>query len=101
MRMYSLKQALRMFKLNNGVYPSTQEGLETLIINPNSQKYSNYGDDGYIERLPLDSWKNPFRYNHYKTDKGDDFQLISFGADGKYGGEGKNADIVYPECKEN
>jgi general secretion pathway protein G len=99
MRMYSLKQALRMFKLDNVVYPSTKEGLEALVKNPNPKKYSNYEEDGYIKKLPLDSWGNSYRYNYYKTDKGDDFQLISFGADGKYGGEGENEDVVYPTCQ--
>jgi len=99
MNMSSLRIALRMFKLDNRVYPSTKEGLEALVKNPNPKKYFNYIDDGYIERLPLDSWKRPIVYIHYNTNKEDDFQLISFGADGKYGGEGENEDIVYPTCQ--
>lgn len=90
---------LKMFKLDNRVYPSTKEGLEALIKNPNLQKYPNYGNDSYTESLPLDSWKKPIVYIHYKTDKGDAFQLISFGADGKYGGEDEDSDIVYPSCE--
>jgi len=42
----------------------------------------------------------PFIYIRYKTDEGDNFQLISFGADGKYGGEGEDEDIVYPHLEE-
>jgi len=98
-KMSSLRRALRTFKLDNRVYPSTKEGLEALVKNPNPQKYFNYIDDGYIERLPLDSWKRPIVYIHYKSNKEDDFQLISFGADGKYGGEGENEDIIYPPCQ--
>jgi len=98
-KMSFLRSALRMFKLDNRIYPSTKEGLEALVKNPNPQKYFNYIDDGYIEKLPLDSWKRPIVYIHYKSNKEDDFQLISFGADGKYGGEGENEDIVYPTCQ--
>jgi len=94
-----LGHSLKMFKLDNGNYPSTKEGVEALIKNPNPQKYFNYIDDGYIEKSPLDSWKRPITYIHYKTNKDDNFQLISFGADGKYGGEGENEDIVYPNCQ--
>ena len=92
-KMYSIAQALKMFKFDNDNYPSEKEGLEALIVNPNPKKYLNYLSSAYIEKLPLDSWKNPFIYIHYQTDKGDKFQIISFGADGE------NLDIVYPDCQ--
>jgi hypothetical protein len=104
-QMGNLKTSLKLFKLDNGNYPSAQEGLGALIINPNPKKYPNYSSGSYIERVPTDSyleivpldfWKNPFRYNHYKIDGEEKFEIISFGADGKYGGE--HDDIVYPDC---
>jgi len=98
-KMSSLKHGLRMFKLDNGNYPTTEEGLEALIVNPNPKKYPNYSRNSYMEKTILDPWKNPFIYINYQTDKGDDFQLISFGADEKYGGEEGNEDIIYPTLK--
>ena len=98
-RMSRITEALKMFKLDNGTYPSTKEGLKALVKNLNPKKYPNYAKDAYLDKLPTDSWKNPFIYIHYKTEKGDAFQLISFGADGKYGGEGEDEDIVYPPIK--
>ena len=96
-----IKEELRMFKLDNGVYPTTKEGLEALITNPNPQKYPNYSDSSYLDTIPLDPFSNPFRYNHYKRDKKDEFELISFGADGKYGGEEDiDKDIIFPACSE-
>ena len=88
--------ALKMFKLDNGIYPSIKEGLGALMKNPNFKKYPNYAASSYLNKVVVDSWQNPFIYICYKTEKGDDFQLISFGADGKYGGEGEDEDIVYP-----
>ena len=99
-KMDSIAQALKMFKLDNASNPSKKEGLEALIINPNPKKYPNYSSASYMEQLSVDGFKKPFIYIHYQTDEGDNFQLISFGADGKYGGEGENEDIVYPDCLE-
>ena len=99
-KMKGAEDALKMFKIDNGVYPTTEEGLNALIKNPNPKEYHNYSSNAYLEKFPLDFWQNPILYIHLKTNKRDNFQLISFGADGKYGGEGENEDIVYPDsCK--
>ena len=98
-KMDSIAQALKMFKLDNDNYPSKKEGLEALIVNLNPKKYPNYSSGSYMRELPRDIFNKPFIYIHYKTDKGDNFQLISFGADGKYGGEGENEDVIYPPIK--
>jgi len=92
-----IKSTLKMFKLDNGVYPTTEEGFNALIKNPNPKKYSNYASTAYLEKFPYDTWQNPMLYIHFKTDKRDDFQLISLGADGKYGGEKEHLDIIYPD----
>ena len=88
-------QALKMFKLDNGVYPSTKEGLETLLSNPDVLKYPYYAPTAYLEHLPTDSWGTEIVY--VKTEDG--FELISYGADRREGGEDEYADIFYSECR--
>lgn len=89
--------ALDMFKINNSVYPSTEEGLEALTKNPDEEKYTNYSTSGYFKdnKLPKDSWGNPFIYIN---DAGK-IDIISFGADKKEGGEKEGLDIKMSECK--
>lgn len=94
-QMSNVGQALKMFKLDNGVYPDTEEGLQALISNPDSDKYPNYPSASYIEQEPKDSWQNTFGY--LKNENG--FELISFGADRKEGGSGDAADIFFSQCK--
>ncbi|MDB2562096.1 type II secretion system major pseudopilin GspG [Sulfurimonas sp.] len=89
--------ALDMFKVNNSMYPSTSEGLEALVKNPDSDKYSNYSTSGYFKdsKLPKDSWGNNFIY---LNDDGA-VEIISLGADKKEGGKDEAADIKMSECK--
>ncbi len=87
--------ALKMFKLDNGMYPETEEGFEALISNPDSDKYSNYASSAYLEKLPKDSWGAKMVY--VKT--GNDFDIISYGADKREGGSDEYADIKYSGCK--
>jgi len=94
-QMSSISQALKMFKLDNGMYPDTEEGLQALLHNPDRDKYPNYAPQPYLEKLPRDSWRQNFTY--LKTEGG--FELISFGADRKEGGEGEGADIYYSQCR--
>jgi len=89
--------ALDMFKINNSMYPSTEEGLEALIANPDEEKYPNYSSNGYFKdsKMPKDSWGNNFIY----INEDDNIELISLGADRKEGGKGDKADIRMSECK--
>jgi general secretion pathway protein G len=89
--------ALDMFKVNNSVYPSTTEGLEALVKNPDPELYSNYSTSGYFKdsKLPKDSWGNNFIYIN---DAGN-IEIISLGADKKEGGENEARDIKMSECK--
>ncbi len=89
--------ALAMFKINNSVYPSTEEGLKALVKNPNPQKYPNYSSSGYFKdgKLPKDSWGHPFIY----INNDGHVDLISLGADGKEGGKKDAADIKMSGCK--
>lgn len=96
-QMNSVNEALKMFKLDNGVYPSIEEGLEALQTNPDPQRYVNYASGSYIEgtKAPKDSWGSPFVY----INKEGVIDLISFGADRKEGGKGEGADIRFSECQ--
>lgn len=90
----SLETALKLYKLDNGVYPSTEQGLEALIARPDTSPVAkNWRKDGYIEKgkLPRDPWGNGFIYLSPGTHG--DFDILSYGADGVSGGEGFNADI--------
>jgi len=89
--------ALDMFKINNSVYPSTEEGLEALVKNPDEEKYPAYSASGYFKdgKMPKDSWGNKFIYIN---DEGS-VELISLGADRKEGGKDESSDIKMSECK--
>jgi len=93
--MKGASNALKMFKLDNGVYPTTEEGNAALVSNPNPLKYPDYPSDGYLEKLPKDAWRTPIIYVKTK----DGFELVSYGADRKEGGEDEGADILYSECQ--
>lgn len=88
---------LDMFKLDNGTYPSTEEGLKALIQNPDGEKYPNYSKKGYLKdaQMPKDSWGMPFIY----LNNDGVIELISLGADKKEGGKDEYADIKMSECK--
>ena len=94
LKMNDLGKRLDMFKLDNGVYPDTEEGFEALLSNPDPEKYPNYRAKPYLKKMPSDSWKTPFIY--IKTPEG--FELVSFAADRKEGGEENNRDILFSEC---
>jgi len=94
LKMNDLGKRLDMFKLDNGTYPDTEEGFEALLSNPDSDKYPNYRVKPYLKKLPKDSWKTPFVY----MKKGDGFELISFAADRREGGEENAKDILYSVC---
>ncbi len=95
-QMHSLKDAFKTFKLQNGTYPDTKEGIKALLQNPNPQKYKNYPKGGFLDgKEPLDPWQNPYIYIN---DNGN-IEIISLGADGKEGGVDENADIKLSTCK--
>ncbi len=94
LKMNDLGKRLDMFKLDNGTYPETEEGFEALLSNPDPDKYPNYRANPYLKEMPKDSWKTPFIY----INKGEEFELISFAADRKEGGEDSNRDILFSEC---
>jgi len=94
LKMNDLKKRLDMFKLDNGNYPDTEEGFQALIANPDSDKYPNYRAKPYLKKTPKDSWKTVFVY----IKNGSGFEIISFAADRKEGGEESNKDILLSVC---
>ncbi len=87
-----LQQALVMFKISEGSYPTQEQGLSSLKENPgNLKRPGKYPSGGYINKLPKDPWGNNYVYI-YPGQYGE-FDIISLGADGQPGGEGENADI--------
>lgn len=93
--MKGASNALKMFKLDNGMYPETEEGFAALQSNPDADKYANYASSAYLEKLPQDSWGAKMIY--IKT--GNSFDIISYGADRREGGTEEYSDIKYSSCK--
>ena len=91
-QMKHIQQALELFKLDNGFFPTTDQGLEALVAMPGAGRIpKNYRLDGYIERVPKDPWGEPFVYISPGLQR--NFDLFTYGADGVAGGEGEDADI--------
>ncbi len=88
----SLMQALKLYRLDNRRYPSTEQGLAALVAKPTLAPLPDgWKAGGYVERLPLDPWGKPYQYL-YPGLRGE-LDVFSFGADGVAGGEGSDADI--------
>ena len=86
----AIKTALDRYYLDNGSYPTTDQGLTALVSAPTNGKVpADYPTGGYIEKLPKDPWGTAYVYQS----DGDSYILKSYGADGVEGGTGKNADI--------
>lgn len=91
----NLETGLKLFKLDSGFYPSTEQGLEALIEKPHTGRIpNNYRDGGYLEqrKIPQDPWGNPYIY--LCPGLHGDFDIICYGSDGREGGEDKDADIT-------
>jgi general secretion pathway protein G len=84
--------ALKLYKLDNGTYPGPDQGLEALVKKPERGEIPrNWKSGGYLERLPVDPWNNPYQYL-YPGIHGE-VDVFSFGRDGRPGGEDYDADI--------
>lgn len=88
----ALQQALKLYRLDNGFYPSTDQGLQALVQRPTTQPTpNNWKQGGYVERLPQDPWGGDYQY--LSPGVHGEIDIFSFGADRARGGEGNNADI--------
>ena len=89
-----LETGLKMYKLDNGLYPTTEQGLQSLVEPPSTGRLApKWREGGYLEsrRVPKDPWGNDFVY--LSPGLNGDFDLSSYGPDGEAGGEGDDADI--------
>ena len=86
-----LESSLELYKLDNFLYPSNEQGLEALVNKPAGEAARNWRDGGYIKKLTKDPWGNEYRYV-YPGSNGE-FDIFSLGADAAVGGEGEAADI--------
>ncbi len=86
----NLVQALKLYKLDNQRYPTSEQGLSALIAKPTANPIPPNWKP-YLDKLPNDPWNNAYQYLNPGI-KGE-IDVLSFGADGQPGGEGKNADV--------
>ncbi len=89
----SLESALEQYSLDLYSYPTAADGLTALSSPPAGADLSLYRQGGYIRRVQMDPWGNPYQYQMPGTRSGGRYDLFSFGADGQPGGEGPDADI--------
>lgn len=90
-----IETAMKLYRLDNGFYPTTEQGLRALVEASTIQPIPrNWREGGYLEKgkVPKDPWGNDFVYLCPGTQG--EFDLMSYGADGQPGGEGKNKDIT-------
>jgi general secretion pathway protein G len=88
--MKAIEQALNLYVMDSGRYPTTEQGLEALVRQPGDGPVPrSWNPDGYLQRVPSDPWGHPYVY----IADGNRFTLRSLGADGIEGGEGKFADL--------
>ena len=86
----NLMQALKLYRLDNQRYPTAEQGLPALLTKPTTAPVPNNWKN-YLDQLPTDPWGSPYVYLNPGI-KGE-VDVMSYGADGQSGGEGKNADI--------
>jgi len=88
----AIETSLKIYRLDNYVYPTTEQGLEALVersaLDPEPR---NFKEGGYLPELPIDPWGRPYLY--LSPGENSEIDLYSLGADGLSGGEGQNADI--------
>jgi general secretion pathway protein G len=87
-----LDDAVTLFKMDTGRFPTEEEGLNELVERPSD--VTTYAEGGYLKtrQVPKDAWQHEFVY-HLNPESGASFEVMSYGADGQEGGEGKDADL--------
>jgi general secretion pathway protein G len=92
--MRTISAALKMYRLDNGDYPTGEQGLAALSVKPSGAPVpANYAPEGYLEQVPADPWGRPYQFRAPAAD-GTGFELVSLGKDGQPGGEGVDADLT-------
>jgi general secretion pathway protein G len=89
----NIEGGLALYKLDSGNYPTTDQGLEALVEKPTIGAVPpRWRPGGYLPKVPLDQWSH--KYIYFSPGTHGDYDLLSYGADGESGGEGKNSDIA-------
>lgn len=88
----AVSSAVALYRLDNFRYPTTEQGLEALVTRPTSDPVpANWSTGGYMDRLPVDPWGQPYQY--LAPGVHGDFDVFTYGADGVSGGSGADADV--------
>ncbi len=88
----SIQTGLKLYRIDNYVYPTSEQGLQALVERPAmAPQPRNWDENGYLERLPTDPWGNPYLY--LSPGQSQDYNIYTLGADGVSGGEDQNTDI--------
>ncbi|HEY7883978.1 MAG TPA: type II secretion system major pseudopilin GspG [Cellvibrionaceae bacterium] len=88
----SIQTALNLYRIDNYVYPSSEQGLEALVTRPTATPVPrNWRSTGYLDSVPVDPWGNDYLY--ISPGETREYDIYTLGADGVTGGEGQNADI--------
>ena len=89
----NIEGGLQLYKLDSGIYPSTEQGLQALVKQPTTRPVpKNWKAGGYLAKIPDDPWGSSYRY--ISPSRNSDYEILSYGADGEAGGEGINADLT-------
>jgi len=92
LQMEQFSMALETFKMDNGFYPDTEQGLEALVHSPSSGREArNYRSGGYLNKIPKDPWGSA--YDYASPSSNGPYSIMSFGADAQQGGKEEDADI--------
>lgn len=98
-QMSNIANALDLYRLDNGHYPSTQQGLEALVSKPSGNpEPRNWNPDGYLKNVPQDPWNSEYQYISPGAER--PYNLYSYGSDGREGGEGDAADLSVWDVQE-
>jgi len=88
----AISSAINLYRLDNFRYPTTEQGLEALVTRPSRDPQpANWAEGGYIDRIPVDPWGQPYQY--LSPGVHGDFDVFTYGADGTVGGSGADADL--------
>jgi len=87
----AVENALKLYRLDNFTYPTSEQGLEALANKPSDPNIKNWKSRGYLDRLPKDPWGNSYLY--LNPGNNGEIDIYTFGRDGRPGGKGIDADI--------
>ncbi len=94
-----IDEQMKFFYYDNNRFPTTEQGIQALVTQPNDPQIRNWRSGGYLESMPQDPWGNPYQYFYPGQNR--QFDVYSLGRDGAPGGEGYDADIGNWNLTEN